>query len=101
MTKKNRKTPKNSTKDVGKNEEEVLQGSYLAKPVPESQSYAISDLPPAAADILVSFQFVQARLTELNGEMAVCQTARVAYLLALKEEFNQTLSTQLTNRLTP
>jgi hypothetical protein len=93
MAKKNRKTPKNNSKGVGKNEEAVVLDDNVAEPILESQSYAISDFPQAAADILVSFQFAQARLKELNGEMAVCQTAQVAYLLALKEELNQTPST--------
>ena len=55
----------------------------------DGQIYAMSDLPPVAHDTLVSFQFVEARLRQLRGEMAVSQTAHVAYARALKAELDQ------------
>ena len=56
----------------------------------DGQLYAVSDLPPVAHDTLVSLQFVEARLQQLRGEMAVSQTAHVAYARALKAELAQT-----------
>jgi hypothetical protein len=55
--------------------------------------YALADLPQVARDTLVSLQFVEARLRELDDEMAVSQTAHVAYDRALKAELDQTSST--------
>jgi hypothetical protein len=59
----------------------------------DGQIYAMSDLPQVARDTLVSLQFVEARLQQLRGEMAVSQTAHVAYARALKAELAQTPST--------
>ena len=59
----------------------------------DDQIYAFSDLPPVAHDTLVSLQFVEARLQQLRGEMAVSQTAHVAYARALKAELAQTPGT--------
>ncbi len=59
----------------------------------DGQIYAFSDLPPVAHDTLVSLQFVEARLQQLRGEMAVSQTAHVAYARALKVELAQTPGT--------
>ena len=55
----------------------------------DGQIYAMSDLPQVAHDTLVSLQFVEARLQQLRGEMAVSQTAHVAYARALKAELAQ------------
>ncbi len=55
----------------------------------DGQIYAFSELPPVAHDTLVSLQFVEARLQQLRGEMAVSQTAHVAYARALKAELDQ------------
>ena len=55
----------------------------------DGQLYAVSDLPQVAHDTLVSLQFVEARLQQLRGEMAVSQTAHVAYARALKAELAQ------------
>ena len=55
----------------------------------DGQLYAISDLPQVAHDTLGSLQFVEARLQQLRGEMAVSQTAHVAYARALKAELDQ------------
>ena len=55
----------------------------------DSQIYAMSDLQHVARDTLISLQFVEARLQQLRGEMAVSQTAHVAYARALKAELAQ------------
>ena len=59
----------------------------------DGQLYAMSDLPQVARDTLVSLQFVEARLHQLRGDMAVSQTAHVAYARALKAELAQKIST--------
>jgi hypothetical protein len=59
----------------------------------DGQLYAFADLPPVAHDTLASIQFVEARLQQLRGEMAVSQTAHVAYARALKAELAQTPGT--------
>jgi hypothetical protein len=59
----------------------------------EGKSYTISDLSQVARDQLVSLQFAEARLQELHNEMAVSQTAHVAYARALKAELEQTSGT--------
>ena len=56
----------------------------------DGQIYAMLDLPPVARDTLISIKFVEARLHQLRGEMAVSQTAHVAYARALKAELAQT-----------
>ena len=56
----------------------------------DGQLYAFADLPPVAHDTLASIQVVEARLQQLRGEMAVSQTAHVAYARALKAELAQT-----------
>jgi hypothetical protein len=56
----------------------------------DGQIYAMSDLLPVARDTLILIQFVKARLRQLQGEIAVSQTAHVAYARALKAELAQT-----------
>jgi hypothetical protein len=56
----------------------------------DGQRYAVTDLPQVAHDTLASLQFVEGRLQQLRGEMAVSQTAHVAYARALKAELAQT-----------
>ena len=58
----------------------------------QGYQYALADLTQVARDQLVSLQFVEARLRELHDEMAVSQTAHVAYARALKAELDQTSS---------
>jgi hypothetical protein len=43
-------------------------------------------LPQATHDLLKSVEFVGERLQHLQGDLAVSQTAHVAYARALKEE---------------
>lgn len=52
----------------------------------DGATYTLASLPQAALDTLVSLQFVETRLQQLQGEMAVSQTAHVAYARALKAE---------------
>jgi len=59
----------------------------------DGQLYAFADLPPVAHDTLASIQFIEVRLRQLQGEMAVSQTAHVAYARALKAELAQTPGT--------
>ena len=67
----------------------------------DGQLYAMSDLPQVARDTLVSLQFVEARLHQLRGDMAVSQTAHVAYARALKAELAQTPGTVSSTTLSP
>ena len=48
--------------------------------------YAVPDLAQTARDTLQSLAFVEAKLGQLQGELAVSQTAHVAYARALKSE---------------
>ena len=52
----------------------------------DGATYELASLPKTALDTLVSLQFVEAKLQQLQGEMAVSQTAHVAYARALKAE---------------
>jgi hypothetical protein len=49
----------------------------------------VSDLKQTARDTLQSIQFVEAKLQQLQGELAVSQTAHVAYARVLKAELEQ------------
>jgi hypothetical protein len=55
----------------------------------DGMTYAVSDLTQTAHDTLQSIRFVEARLQQLQGELAVSQTAHVAYARALKAELEQ------------
>ena len=52
----------------------------------DGAGYALPDLAQTARDTLQSLQFVEAKLRQLQGELAVSQTAYVAYARALKSE---------------
>ena len=67
----------------------------------DGQIYAMSDLPPVARDTLISLHFVEARLQQLLGEMAVSQTAHVAYARRLKAELAQTPRTVSSTKPSP
>ena len=67
----------------------------------DGKLYAFADLRPIAHDTLVSLQFVEARLHQLRGDMAVSQTAHVAYARALKAELAQTPGTVSSTTLSP
>jgi hypothetical protein len=55
----------------------------------DGASYAVTDLTRTARDTLQSLHFVEAKLRQLQGELAVSQTAHVAYARALKSELEQ------------
>lgn len=55
----------------------------------DGATYAVSDLMQTALDTLQSIQFVESKLRHLQGELAVSQTAHVAYARALKSELEQ------------
>jgi hypothetical protein len=101
MVEKNKESSKTSIKNLKKSEKAAPLETDKAKPIPEGQTFAISDLSPAAANTLAFLQFVQARLKVLNGEMVVCQTAQRAYLSALKEELNQAPGTSAAIKQSP
>jgi cell division protein ZapA (FtsZ GTPase activity inhibitor) len=50
----------------------------------DNQNYELETLSDEAKNQLVSLQFVDAELQRLNAHAAVLQTARVAYVNALK-----------------
>ena len=50
-----------------------------------SRAY-FESLSPEAREILGSLEFVQAGLVQLNNELAISDTARLAYLAALRRE---------------
>ena len=52
----------------------------------DGASYSVSDLTQTVRDTLQSLQFVEVKLRQLQGELAVSQTAHVAYARALKAE---------------
>lgn len=52
----------------------------------DGQTYALSDLSPAAKETLASIQFVDAQIQQKQNEWAVADTARLAYMGALKRE---------------
>ena len=52
----------------------------------DGASYVVSDLTQAARDTLQSLQFVEEKLRQQQGELAVSQSAQVAYARGLKAE---------------
>lgn len=55
----------------------------------DGTSYAVSDLTQTARDTLQSIRLVEAKLKQLQGELAVSQTAHVTYARVLKSELEQ------------
>lgn len=55
----------------------------------DDASYAVSDLTQMARETLQSIRFVEAKLQQLQGELAVSQTAHVTYARVLKAELEQ------------
>ena len=60
----------------------------------DGASYTVSDLTQTARDTLQSHQFVETKLRQLQGELAVSQTAHVAYARALKSELELQATTE-------
>jgi len=52
----------------------------------DGKSYDIADLSDNGKAQLASLQFTEKQLKKLKGEMSVAQTARAAYVAALKAE---------------
>ena len=63
----------------------------------DGQLYAVTDLQQVVRNTFSSLQFVEARLQELRGEMAVSQAAHVAYARALKAALIQVPGTVASN----
>lgn len=55
----------------------------------DDKSYAVSDLSQTARDTLQLLQFAEAQLRHLRDELAVSQTAQMAYARALKVDLEQ------------
>ena len=51
--------------------------------------YNSEDLSDNGKAQLASLQFLETQLAKLQGEIAVYQTAKIAYISALKEELNK------------
>ena len=51
--------------------------------------YNSEDLSDNGKAQLASLQFLETQLAKLQGEIAVYQTAKIAYVNALKEELNK------------
>ena len=51
----------------------------------DDASYDLDSMSQMAKDQLASLQFVDRELQRLSNEAAVCQTAKAAYIKALKE----------------
>ena len=52
----------------------------------DGDEYLIDDLTEAARAQLINIQFVDAQLQQLNNELAVCDTAKIGYTNALRNE---------------
>jgi hypothetical protein len=55
----------------------------------DGETHAVSGLTQVVRDTFQSIQSVEAKLQQLQGEMAVSQTAHVAYSLAPKADLEQ------------
>lgn len=97
MTK--RKTRTKPTKDneiteiVSDSIEDVITTSAAQAEAPKTPKividgveYDASTLSDAAKGAIASLQFAEAKLMALQNELAVCQTARFAYIKSLKAE---------------
>ena len=52
----------------------------------DGTEYDVSNMSDTAKETLASIQFVEAQVQQLNNEWAIADTARMAYLGALKRE---------------
>lgn len=52
----------------------------------DGNDYNLSDLSAASKEQLRNIQFVEAQLLQLRNELAISDTARLAYTRALKQE---------------
>lgn len=59
----------------------------------DGKSYPLATLSPSAKGNLASLQATDAELRYLGIKTAICQTARIAYIKALKDELENGSST--------
>lgn len=64
----------------------TTEGSKTPKIVIDGVEYDASDLSDPAKGAVASLQFAESKLMALQNELAVCQTARFAYIKSLKSE---------------
>jgi hypothetical protein len=64
-------------------------------------TYALAELPQLAQEAVKYLQLVEVRLQQLHNEMAVSQTAHVAYARALKAELAKTPGAALSTMPSP
>ena len=58
----------------------------------EGVEYELDKLSQGAKNQIANLQFVDAQLQQLNNELAVSDTARIAYTNALKNDLNKSSS---------
>ena len=58
----------------------------MAKVTLDGKEYETEDMSDNAKGQLASLQFIEVHVQKLRNEIAVCDTARMAYTRALKEE---------------
>ena len=51
--------------------------------------YELDRLSQTARDTIASLQFVEEQILQTQNELAICDTARMAYAAALKREMNK------------
>ena len=61
-------------------------GGQAGKITIDGVDYDASQLSDAAKGAIASLQFADARIMALRNELAVCQTAKIAYVRSLKAE---------------
>lgn len=76
------------TEIVSEHIEDVVSGgaSKTPKIVIDGVEYDASNLSDPAKGAIASLQFAEAKLMALQNELAICQTARFAYVKGLKAE---------------
>jgi hypothetical protein len=62
------------------------EGQKLPKIFIEGVGYAAGNLSDAAKGAIASLQFADAKIMALQNELAICQTARFAYIKGLRSE---------------
>ena len=86
-----------NTEIVSDSAEDVITTSTAQAEVPKTPKividgveYDASTLSDPAKGAIASLQFAEAKLMALQNELAVCQTARFAYIKSLKAELEGT-----------
>ena len=60
----------------------------MASVTVDGKEYDLDSVSQKAKENITSLQFVQAEITRLNSQLAVCQTAAAAYSSVIKDELN-------------